>query len=84
VTSASVASIGHVGVTGDDARACGPAEQFVRLRAALGGESFSQILTRPTRLIEALTGSEVLGDRYAPVSARPPFPICRPSTKPWG
>lgn len=79
VTSASVASIGHVGVTGDDARACGPAEQFVRLRAALGGEAFSQILTRPTRLIEALTGSEVLGDRHAPVSARPPFPAREPA-----
>jgi hypothetical protein len=68
---------GHV--AGAVAGEVGPAGDFFRLRAAYGGAPFSQIMTRATRLIEALPGTEVLADRFSPISALPPFPSRTPS-----
>ena len=71
----STASIGHVASAPAATDAAGPSDQFVRMRRGV----FAQILTRPCRLIAASDGAETLADRYAPVSAKPPFAAAEPS-----
>jgi len=77
--AADMSSIGHVGGSSEEANACGATEQFMRLMPEFGGESFSHILTLPTRLIEALDGVDVIAERYEPVSSKPPFASREPA-----
>ena len=74
-----MSDIGHVSPSGAEGDAIGPSEQFVHLREEVGGEPFRYVLSGPVRLIEAASGSEILGDRYEPISSKPPFPAERPS-----
>ena len=73
------AGCGHVQTAAASSEACGPAGEFIRLRPAVGGPAFSQVSSQPTRLLEVMDGTEVLADRYGPVSQSPPFPARQPS-----
>jgi len=77
--STDMSSIGHASGACATLNACGPCEQFVRLKPELGGEDFSHILTMPTRLIKARDGVDVIGERFEPVSSKPPFASREPA-----
>jgi len=65
---------GHVAAPTTAADGCDSAGVFLRLREEYGGQSFSHIISQPSRVIQALPGTDVLGDRFSPISEKPSFP----------